>query len=187
MNKLIIFAGPSGSGKSTIVQHLLQNFPQLAFSISATTRQARENEQHGREYYFLDEEDFKNKIAAQEFIEYEEVYKGTLYGTLHTEIERIAKKNQHVIFDIDVVGALNIKKQFGDRALAIIVMPPSLEILSERLKNRATESKEKVAQRLAKASQELEMAQYFDHQLTNDTLQHSLEQANNLVRNFLHS
>ena len=136
---------------------------------------------------FLDEEDFKNKIAAQEFIEYEEVYKGTLYGTLHTEIERIAKKNQHVIFDIDVVGALNIKKQFGDRALAIIVMPPSLEILSERLKNRATESKEKVAQRLAKASQELEMAQYFDHQLTNDTLQHSLEQANNLVRNFLHS
>ncbi len=150
--KLIIFSAPSGSGKTTIVRHLLKVFStQLEFSISATSRPKRGKEENGKDYYYLTPDEFKTKVKAGEFLEWEEVYAGTCYGTLRSEVERIWNSGKHVIFDIDVEGGLNLKNQFGKRALAIFVMPPSIKILEERLRSRSTDSAESIARRLEKA------------------------------------
>jgi len=184
--KLIIFSAPSGSGKTTLVKYLLQqSFLDLQFSISATSRKARPGEEHGKDYYFLSQEEFRNKIDHEDFLEWEEVYKGTFYGTLRSEVERIWKEGKHVIFDMDVIGGLNLKKQFGDRALAIFVKPPSIDELEKRLRSRDTESEEKIKERLFKAMLEMEEAQHFDHILPNDKLEVAQKEAENLVRLFL--
>lgn len=183
--KLIIFSAPSGAGKTTIVQYLLSIFPEISFSISCTTRPKRENEVDGKDYYFLTEEQFQEKIKNNEFIEYEEVYKGRYYGTLHSEIERLWNQGKHVIFDIDVRGGLNLKKQFKDRALAIFIAPPSLKDLEERLKNRNTENLESLLTRIQKADEELSFAKDFDAVIINDNLEKAQNKARTLVKNFL--
>jgi guanylate kinase len=183
--KLILFCGPSGSGKTTITRHLLQSFPQLSFSVSATTRAKRLNEVHGKDYYFLSVEEFKKKIAAHEFVEWEEVYTDLFYGTLKSEIERIWKENKAVVFDVDVEGGLNIKKIYTRQLLAVFVKPLSVDVLRKRLADRNTESSESLAVRIAKAEQELTYADKFDHIIVNDTLDHALEQAKKLVTEFL--
>lgn len=183
--KLIIFSAPSGAGKTTIVHHLLSKIPELEFSISATTRERRGDEVHGSDYYFISKEEFLHKIAKKEFIEFEEVYTGTFYGTLRSEIERIWSNGKHVIFDIDVEGGLHIKKKFGDQALAIFVQPPSLEVLIERLTGRGTDSEEKLAERIVKADKELKYADRFDVILKNYELETACSEALELVGNFL--
>jgi guanylate kinase len=183
--KLFIFSAPSGSGKSTIVQHLMQKELGLAFSISATSREPRANEQDGREYHFLSPEDFRERISRDEFIEWEEVYPGKYYGTLRSELERIWNEGKHALFDIDVMGGLNLKKQFGSQACAIFVSPPSLEVLEQRLRARGTDSASSIRERLAKAEEEMKLAPRFDHILVNDRLEIALEEAEQLVRNFL--
>ena len=183
--KLIIFSAPSGAGKTTIVHHLLSKIPELEFSISATTRQRRGDEIHGSDYYFISKEEFLHKIAKKEFIEFEEVYTGTFYGTLRAEIERIWSHGKHVIFDIDVEGGLHIKKKFGDQALAIFVQPPSLEVLIERLTGRGTDSADKLAERIVKADKELKYADRFDVILKNYELETACSEALELVGNFL--
>ena len=185
-NKLIVFSAPSGSGKTTIVKHLLSetNLP-LSFSISAASREARPNETDAKDYYFLSLEAFKAKIAADEFIEYEEVYPDNFYGTLKSELERIWAQGKSVIFDIDVVGGLNIKKQYPEETLAIFVQPPSKEELEKRLRGRATETEEKIAIRLSKADRELATAPQFDAIITNDKLDLAKEEAYQLVSKFL--
>jgi guanylate kinase len=183
--KLILFCGPSGSGKTTIVQHLLKTFNVLAFSISATTRPMRTNEKHAVDYYFLSIEDFKMHIDKHHFIEWEEVYEGRYYGTLKSEIERIWQLNKVVAFDVDVEGGLNIKNQFGDRLLAVFVMPPSLEELHSRLKARATETPETLSARIQKAEHELTYAPRFDHIIVNNTMDKTLSEAELLVKKFL--
>lgn len=185
MNKCVIFSAPSGSGKTTIVKRLLEeNFP-LEFSISAATRAKRPNEVDGKDYYFLEIDEFKEKIEKDEFIEWEEVYTNHFYGTLRVEIERIWAKNKTVIFDVDVVGGLNLKKYFGDGALAIFVMPPSIQTLKERLTGRGTETEDRIAKRLAKAKQELVTADQFDYVILNDDLEKAVEGAKFIVKKFL--
>lgn len=186
-NKLIIFAGPSGTGKTTIVKHLLATIPSLSFSISATTRQRRENENNGRDYYFLSLEDFKKKIENNEFVEYEEVYGGTFYGTLRSEINNKWEQGLHVIFDIDVVGALNLKKQFPENSIAVIVMPPSIAVLKDRLLKRGSETPESLIKRIGKAERELASADLFDCKIVNDVLEKSLEEARTLIESFIRS
>lgn len=176
----MIFSAPSGSGKSTIVQHLISKFPQLEFSISATSRAPRGDEKHGVEYYFYTPEEFEQKIANGEFVEYEEVYKGSYYGTLKSEVDRIWSAGNVVMFDVDVVGALNLKKYFGDDALSVFVKAPSIDALRDRLNSRATDSPEAIERRLAKASQELEYAPQFDYILVNDNLEECLIEAESL-------
>lgn len=183
--KLIIFSAPSGAGKTTIVHHLLKVFPTLEFSVSACSRPIRKGETQGVDYYFLSVEEFKNKIANNEFVEWEEVYKDNFYGTLKTEIERIWKKGKHIIFDMDVVGGLNLKKQFGDLALAIFVMPPSIEHLEARLRSRETETPESIARRIGKAENELQTAELFDKIILNDKLENAFEEAEKIVADFL--
>jgi guanylate kinase len=183
--KLIIFSAPSGAGKTTIVHHLLSKIPELEFSISATTRDRRGDEVDGSDYYFISKEEFLHKIAKKEFIEFEEVYTGTFYGTLRSEIERIWSHGKHVIFDIDVEGGLHIKKKFGEQALAIFVQPPSLEVLIERLTGRGTDSAEKLAERIVKADKELKYADRFDVILKNYELETACSEALELVGNFL--
>ncbi len=183
--KIIIFSAPSGAGKTTIVKHLLSIIPEISFSISCTTRPKRENETDGKDYYFLTEEEFKTKITNKEFIEYEEVYKGRFYGTLHSEIERLWGQGRHVIFDIDVKGGLNLKKQFKDRALAIFIAPPSLKDLKERLKARNTEDEQALKMRVEKADEELSFAKDFDAVIINDNLEKAKSKAENLVKTFL--
>ena len=170
MGKILIFSAPSGSGKSTLINHLLSLGLPLGFSISATSRQPRGTEKDGVEYYFLSEDDFRKKIANNEFIEYEEVYGGSLYGTLRSEVERIWNEGKTIVFDVDVVGGLNIKKIFGDKALSIFIQPPSADELRKRLVGRGTDSAEKIEQRLAKANKELTYAQQFDKIVINDDL-----------------
>ncbi len=180
--KLIVFSAPSGSGKTTIVQHLLkQESLNLEFSVSATSREPRGEEQHGKEYYFLSLSDFKSHMKQDDFLEWEEVYRDNFYGTLNSEIERIWAMGKNVIFDIDVVGGLRIKRKFPERTLAVFVKPPSVEELKIRLKNRKTESDEKINMRIAKASVEMATAPRFDHIILNDTLEHALEEASKLV------
>ena len=180
--KLIVFSAPSGSGKTTIVQHLLkQEGLNLEFSVSATSREPRGEEQHGKEYYFLSLSDFKSHMKQDDFLEWEEVYRDNFYGTLNSEIERIWAMGKNVIFDIDVVGGLRIKRKFPERTLAVFVKPPSVEELKIRLKNRKTESDEKINMRIAKASVEMATAPRFDHVILNDTLEHALEEASKLV------
>jgi guanylate kinase len=183
--KAIIFCAPSGSGKTTIVRHLLNTNPDLGFSISASTRDKRgRTEQNGKDYYFLKPDDFKNKIINDEFIEWEEVYEGNFYGTLKSEIERIWKEGKNVIFDVDVKGGLNLKKYFGDKALAVFVKVPSLEVLKERLHDRGTESPESLSRRLFKAQFEMSFQDRFDIVLVNETLQTSLAEAQRLYDEF---
>ncbi len=184
--KLIIFAAPSGSGKTTIVRHLLSKFPNnLEFSISATTREKRVGEVNAKDYYYLSLEDFKKKIANNEFLEWEEVYAGTRYGTLRAEVERIWAKGKAVIFDIDVEGGLNLKNQFKQDALSVFVMPPSIKILEERLNSRSTDSPESIARRVAKAEKELKTAELFDCFILNEVLEEALEKAEEVAANFL--
>lgn len=183
--KLIIFSAPSGAGKTTIVHHLLNNIPKLEFSVSACSRLMRKDETHGVDYYFISVDDFKKKIENEEFVEWEEVYKDNFYGTLKTEIERIWKKGHHIIFDMDVVGGLNLKKQYGDQALAIFVMPPSIQHLEERLKMRETETTETIARRIGKAEVELQTADQFDKIILNDSLEHAFAEAEKIVSEFL--
>jgi guanylate kinase len=183
--KAIIFSAPSGSGKTTIVKHLLANNKDLGFSISASTRDKRgRTEENGKDYYFLTPEDFKKKIDANEFIEWEEVYAGNFYGTLKTEIERIWREGKNVIFDVDVKGGINLKKYFGDKALSIFVKVPSLEILAERLKDRGTETEESLSRRLFKAKFEMSFQDKFDVVLVNEDLQQSLREAQRLYNQF---
>lgn len=183
--KLIIFSAPSGAGKTTIVQHLLKVFPDLEFSVSACSREMRKGEEYGVDYYFLSVEEFKEKIEANEFVEWEEVYKDHFYGTLRSEIERIWRKGKHIIFDMDVVGGINLKKQFGDQAMSIFVMPPSIQHLENRLKTRETETPESIARRIGKAEKELATAPQFDKIILNDNLDKAFEAAENVVGEFL--
>lgn len=183
--KLIIFSAPSGAGKTTIVKHLLQRGFNLEFSISATSREARHTEMHGKDYYFLSGEEFLSKVENNEFLEWEEVYKGTSYGTLKSEVERIRETGNNVIFDVDVVGGLNIKKYYGDEALAVFVQPPSVEELRNRLVGRSTDSEDKIAMRVAKAEHELSFAPEFDVVITNDKLEVAFEEAERIIAEFL--
>jgi guanylate kinase len=183
--KALIFSAPSGSGKTTIVRHLLQTNEDLGFSISASTRDKRgRTESDGTDYYFLSPEDFKKKIDADEFIEWEEVYEGNFYGTLKSEIERVWSQGKNVIFDVDVKGGLNLKKYFGDRALAVFVKVPSLDILKERLKDRGTESEESLSRRLFKAKFEMTFQNKFDVVLVNENLEKSLLEAQRIYDDF---
>jgi guanylate kinase len=183
--KALIFSAPSGSGKTTIVKHLLKNNSALGFSISASTRDRRgRTEQDGKDYHFLSPEAFKEKIDQDEFIEWEEVYAGNFYGTLKTEIERIWSEGKNVIFDVDVKGGINLKRYFGDRALAIFVKVPSMEVLTNRLKDRATESEESLSRRLFKAKFEMTFQDKFDIVLVNEELDKSLTEAQRLYDQF---
>ncbi|PRY88976.1 guanylate kinase [Mongoliibacter ruber] len=184
--KAIIFSAPSGSGKTTIVRHLIQKFPNLGFSISASTRDKRgRTEENGKDYYFLTPEEFKQKIDTNAFIEWEEVYEGNFYGTLKEEIQRLWDEGKHVIFDVDVKGGVNLKKYFGDKALAIYVKVPSMEVLHDRLKDRGTETEESLSRRLYKAKFEATFEDQFDVTILNDNMQHSFETAEKLVGDFL--
>ncbi len=186
--KLIVFSAPSGSGKTTIVKYLLsQEELNLEFSISATSREARGAEIHGKDYYFLDLKEFKNKIKNEEFLEWEEVYRDNFYGTLKSEVERIWSHGKNVIFDIDVVGGLDIKNIYPEKTLAVFVKPPSIEELKIRLKKRETESMDKINMRVAKASIELATAPQFDHIIVNNDLNTALEEAYALVSEFVGS
>lgn len=184
--KVIIFSAPSGAGKSTIVNHLLGKYPELEFSISATSRAPRGNEQDGREYYFYSADRFREMIAQGKFIEHEEVYPGSFYGTLKSEVERIWAKGHVIVFDIDVKGGVNIKRIFGDKAFSIFIQAPSVKILRERLISRGTDSAEAIGKRVAKASSEMEFAKgRFDYVLVNDDLQTALDEADEIVGKFL--
>lgn len=186
MGKAIIFSAPSGAGKTTIVHHLmsLENL-HLAFSVSATSRAKRGTEEDGKDYYFYSPQDFLARAKAGEFLEWEEVYKDQYYGTLKAEIERLWAEGKNVIFDVDVQGGMNLKKIFGDQALAIFVMPPSIEELNFRLRNRSTESPEKIAMRIAKAGSEMKYAPKFDVQLLNEKLDLALQEAEKIVGQFV--
>src|SRR5882672_5084760 len=183
--KAIIFSAPSGSGKTTLVHHLLKNNPDLGFSISAATRDKRgRKEENGKDYFFLTPEEFKHKIDNNEFVEWEEVYAGNFYGTLKSEIERIWAEGKNVIFDVDVKGGINLKKFFGDKALAIFVKVPSMEVLKERLKERGTETEETLSRRVFKANFEMSFQENFDVVLLNEDLERSLKEAQKLYDNF---
>jgi guanylate kinase len=183
--KAIIFSAPSGSGKTTIVHHLLSENPDLGFSISAATRDKRgRKEENGKDYYFLTPEEFKHKIDNDEFVEWEEVYAGNFYGTLKSEVDRIWSSGKNVIFDVDVKGGIALKKYFGDKALAIFVKVPSLEILKQRLNERGTESEESLSRRLFKANFETSFQDHFDVVLLNENLEQSLAEAQRLYNSF---
>jgi guanylate kinase len=182
--KLIIFSAPSGAGKTTIVRHLLENNPELAFSVSATTRERRPHEVDGKDYYFLSKEEFEEKIKNNEFAEYEQVYQGTYYGTLKSEIERLRKEGKNLIFDVDVEGGLKIKKLYRQDALAVFVKVSSVEVLKERLNNRNTETEAKRAERIAKAVKELMYEKLFDVVVENDNLEEALAKAQKLYNDF---
>ncbi|PWD98825.1 guanylate kinase [Marinilabilia rubra] len=186
-NKIIIFSAPSGSGKTTIVKHLMNQIPELSFSISATSRAPRGKEKNGTDYYFLDSQTFRQKINKGEFLEWEEVYEETYYGTLHSEVDRISAEGKIAIFDVDVVGGTNIKKQFGESALAIFIKAPSLDILEERLKTRNTDSESTIQKRLAKAEKELGYAQFFDKIVVNDNLEKATRESEAIVKEFIQS
>lgn len=185
--RLLIFSAPSGSGKTTLVHHLLRQFPNIQFSISATSRERRAYETDGKDYYFLSADRFREKITAGDFVEWEEVYPGTYYGTLKSEVNRILEQGNSVIFDVDVQGGLNIKKQFGPKALAVFVKVASVEILRDRLIGRNTESPEKLATRLAKAEEEMRYENAFDAVIVNHELEAAKKEAVLLVNQFLNS
>ncbi len=184
-NKLIIFSAPSGSGKSTIVGELLKEFPQLEFSISATSRAPRGVERDGVEYFFLSQEEFAERVSNDQFVEWEEVYAGTCYGTLRSEMERIWTKGNVIIFDVDVVGGLRLKSIFGDAALSLFIMPPSVEELRRRLVGRATDSAEVIEKRVAKAEQEIAKSPEFDRVVVNDDLHKAVAETADIIREFL--
>ena len=184
-NKLIVFSAPSGAGKTTLVKYILKTFSEIQFSISATSRKARGEERDGKDYYFLSNQEFKARIKNDEFIEYEEVYGGNYYGTLKSEVDRIWKDKKIVIFDIDVVGGANIKGMFPDETLSIFVMPPSIEILRERLIERGDVSKEEIDVRIKKAESELDYASKFDNIIINNDLEESKKIALTLIKEFI--
>jgi guanylate kinase len=185
MGKLIIFSAPSGSGKSTIINYLLQQPLHLAFSISATSRAPRGTEQHGVEYFFLSPEEFRERIARDEFLEYEEVYQDRFYGTLKTQVEKQLSEGQNVVFDVDVVGGCNIKRFYGDRALSIFIQPPSIEELRRRLEGRGTDAPEVIESRIAKSEYELTFAPKFDVVIVNDDLEQAKAEALQKIKEFL--
>ncbi len=183
--KILILSAPSGSGKTTILKRLLEKYDKLQFSISATTRNVRGKEKDGIDYYFLSVEEFKNKINNNEFLEWEQVYENTYYGTLMSEIERIANNGCVPVFDVDVVGGANIKKKYGDNALALFIQPPSIQELQTRLEIRATDSPEKIKERVDKAAEELKYSDKFDHIIINDDLEEAVKQADKLLNDFI--
>lgn len=183
--KILIFTAPSGAGKTTLVRHLLRYFPDLAFSVSATTRPARPGEVDGKDYYFLEPQTFREKIAAGDFVEYEEVYPGRFYGTLHSELDRLWSAGKSIIFDIEVKGATNLKKFYPNQSLAVFVQPPSEEVLFQRLRDRSTEDDKSLAARIARAAEELTYVNNFDRVLLNDELEKALADAEILCANFL--
>ena len=183
--KVVIFSAPSGSGKSTIVSHILKLHPELEFSVSAASRAPRGDEKNGVAYWFISADEFRKRIAAGEFVEYEEVYPGSFYGTLKSEVERIWNKGNAIIFEVDVKGGVNLKKYFGDRALSVFIQAPSVEILRQRLIKRATDSPEAIERRVAKAAEEMTYAGKFDQIIVNDDLQKAYADAEKLVSEFL--
>lgn len=183
--KLLVFSAPSGSGKTTLVHHLLENIESLAFSVSATSREKRSGEVDGKDYYFLRADRFRELIKQNAFLEWEEVYDGIYYGTLFSEVERLTKMGKHVVFDVDVVGGLNIKKHYGAQALAVFIKAPSTEVLAHRLRNRSTDSEESISRRIEKASWEMTFAERFDAVLVNDELEKAKKQVCDLVNNFI--
>ena len=183
--KVLIFSAPSGSGKSTIVNHILSLHPEVEFSVSATSRAPRGSEVHGVEYYFLSEDEFREKIARDEFVEYEEVYAGSFYGTLKEEVKRIWAKDHVIIFDVDVKGGVNLKKYFGAKALSVFIQAPSIEELRRRLEKRGTDSPEAIDRRVAKAEEEMTYAPLFDRVLVNDDLETAFKEAEEMVDQFL--
>ena len=185
MGKLVIFSAPSGSGKTTIVRELLKHFPQFEFSISATSRQPRGQEQNGIDYYFMTNDEFRQRVERDEFVEWEEVYQGTCYGTLKSEMERIWSKGNVIIFDVDVMGGINLKKLFGEDACSMFIMPPSVEELERRLRGRGTDSEETIQKRIAKAEFELSKSPEFDFTVVNDDLQMAIDEAKAIINNFL--
>lgn len=185
-NKVIIFSAPSGAGKSTIVNHILGLHPEIEFSISATSRAPRGQERHGVEYYFFTADEFRQMIAEDKFVEHEEVYPGSFYGTLRSEVERIWAKGHVIIFDIDVQGGVNLKRIFGDQAFSVFIQAPSVEVLRERLVGRGTDTPEAIEKRVAKAASEMEFAAgKFDHVLINDDLEKAFAEAEKVVGDFL--
>ena len=185
--KLIILSAPSGAGKSTIINTLMEKGLNLEFSISACNRKPRTGEQHAVDYYFLSSEEFKDKINKDAFIEWEEVYEDHFYGTLKSELERVESRGNHMIFDIDIAGGLNLKKQFGDKALALFIMPPSVAELERRLRTRATDSEENILKRVAKAEQEIALAQQFDKIVINEDIEQAVADTEEIIRDFITS
>lgn len=183
--KLIIFSAPSGTGKTTIVRKLLEKFNTLEFSISATSRAPRGVEQDGKDYYFLSSDEFSKRVSDGDFVEWEEVYAGTCYGTLRSELERIWAKGHVILFDVDVKGGLRLKEIFGDQALSIFIMPPSIEELRNRLVGRATDSIEVIEKRVAKAEAEIALSDGFDKQVLNDNLDQAVEEVEKLILDFI--
>lgn len=183
--KLIIISAPSGAGKTTIVRSLLGSDLRLEFSISATTREMRSGEKNGIDYYFLHVDEFRQRIENGDFIEWEEVYKDHYYGTLKSEIDRIRKKDNNVLFDVDVIGGLNLKRIFGEEALSVFIRPPSIEELGKRLRGRGTDTPEKIAMRLRKAEEEMKSADHFDFVVINDTLDKAVKEAYDIISGFI--
>lgn len=185
-NKVVIFSAPSGAGKSTIVNHILSLHPEIEFSISATSRQPRGTEQHGVEYYFFSSDEFRKMISEEKFVEYEEVYPGSFYGTLKSEVERIWAKGHVIVFDIDVQGGVNLKRIFGEQAFSVFIQAPSVDVLRERLVGRGTDTPEAIEKRVAKAASEMEFAAgKFDHVLVNDDLKAAFAEAEKIIDEFL--
>jgi len=187
VGKLIVISAPSGAGKTSIVHHLLKNMLELSFSVSACSREKRDNETHGKDYYFLGVEGFQNKIKENAFLEWEEVYENQYYGTLKSEIERIWSEGKTVIFDVDVIGGLNIKKQYPKECLSLFIMPPSVDVLRQRLSGRGSESEAKLEMRLAKAEQEISKNQEFDKVILNDDFGIACEETMQVITNFINS
>ena len=184
--RIIILSAPSGTGKSTIISRLMQDADlRLGFSISATSRKPRGQEVDGKDYFFLSEEEFCRRVERGEFVEWEEVYAGTRYGTLESEVERVTSSGHNLIMDVDVKGALNIIKRFDGEALSIFIMPPGIDVLEQRLRSRATESEETIAKRLAKAAYEMGFAEKFDNVVVNDTLDDAVKEVNGQIRDFV--
>ena len=187
MNKLIVISAPSGAGKTSIVKHLLKNMDALSFSVSACSRDKRENETDGKDYHFLGVDGFKNKIKEDAFLEWEEVYENQYYGTLKSELQRVWNEGKVVIFDVDVAGGLNIKKQYTQECLSIFIMPPSVDVLRERLSGRGSETDEKIEVRLAKAEEEIAKNQKFDKVILNDDFEIACEETQKVISNFIKS
>ncbi len=185
MNKVIIFSAPSGSGKTTLVRHALEHFPKLCFSVSCTTRQPRGEEKNGIDYHFISPEQFRSKIYADEFVEFEEVYEDKYYGTLKTEVQRIWDECKTVIFDVDVKGGIALKKYFGDQALSVFIMPPSIAELERRLMLRGTDDVDTIKTRVAKAEEEMAFKNEFDRQILNTDLEHAKKEIEDIISNFL--
>lgn len=185
MAKLLIISAPSGSGKSTMIRYLLEQDVNIKFSVSATSRLPRGTERNGVEYYFLSPDEFRKRIANNEFIEYEEVYPDTFYGTLKSEVDRLLEEENNVIFDVDCIGGLNIKKIYGEQALSIFIMPPSVEVLRERLEKRGTDSPEVIAGRLSKAEYEMSFASQFDVIVCNDDYKRARKEMYEIVTEFI--